>query len=137
MMSLSAHVKARPELLRAAKFLLVGGLNTAFGYSVFVGAHLLSQNSALAAVVSTIVGVVFNFLTTGKLVFGGAHRRQFLRFSLVYSVQVCLNIAVLALAERAGVHAMLAQIFILPCLAVGTYFALRNFVFDRPLEGQL
>jgi putative flippase GtrA len=136
MMSMVDHVKARPEMVRVLKFLVVGGLNTAFGYWVFVAVHLLGDNSAIAAIVSTIIGVVFNFMTTGRLVFGSAHSHQFLRFGLVYTGQVCVNIGLLALAQRWGIHAILAQLIILPCLAAGTYLALKHFVFDRPLEGQ-
>jgi putative flippase GtrA len=136
-MSVVAHIKARPEMMQIIRFICVGGLNTAFGYAVFFAVHWVSHSGAFAAIVSTVIGVGFNFLTTGKLVFGGAHSRQLARFCMVYSAQVGLNIALLALAEQAGLPTLIAQLIILPCLAVCTYLALRRFVFDRPLEGQL
>jgi putative flippase GtrA len=53
-----------------ARFLLVGALNTLFGYFLYGSLILIGINYKLAALLATIQGVLFNFQTTGRLVFG-------------------------------------------------------------------
>jgi putative flippase GtrA len=50
------------------RFLAVGVLNTAFGYALF--ALLVWAGVWYPAAASTIGGMIFNFNTTGRLVFG-------------------------------------------------------------------
>lgn len=51
------------------KFLLVGGLNTLFGYAVFAVLISTGLHYTIAVFIGTLIGVLFNFKTTGKLVF--------------------------------------------------------------------
>ena len=53
-----------------AKFLLVGVLNTLFGYFLYGSLILIGLNYKYAVLLATIIGVLFNFQTTGRLVFG-------------------------------------------------------------------
>ncbi|NCQ92050.1 MAG: hypothetical protein GPI94_15420 [Microcystis aeruginosa LG13-03] len=55
---------------RFVRFLLVGVLNTIFGYSLFAVLILIGLNYKYAVLIGTIQGVLFNFQTTGRLVFG-------------------------------------------------------------------
>lgn len=120
-----------PEVRRFAKFLLVGGLNTGFGYGVFVLVFLLTGKAPIAVIVSTLLGVCFNFLSTGKLVFNTIQPQRIVPFLLVYAAQLGLNILLLRILEQAGLPILLAQILILPVLAVASYLALRQFVFAQ------
>jgi putative flippase GtrA len=52
------------------RFLAVGVLNTAFGYAFFALLVWAGLWYPAAAAASTIGGIVFNFNTTGRLVFG-------------------------------------------------------------------
>ena len=52
------------------RFLLVGVLNTLFGYFSFATLIIIGLDYKLAALLATIIGVLFNFQTTGRLVFG-------------------------------------------------------------------
>jgi putative flippase GtrA len=84
-----------------------------------------------AVILGTILGLLFNFLSTGGVVFKNRAARLLPRFVAVYVVQMGLSVTALHLLERAGMHPLVAGAFILPPLAVFTYFALRHFVF-RP-----
>ena len=53
-----------------AKFLLVGVLNTLFGYFLYGSLILIGLDYKYAVLLATIIGVLFNFQTTGRLVFG-------------------------------------------------------------------
>lgn len=120
-----------PELRRFAKFLVVGGINTLIGYAIFAALILAGLPTPAAAIVGTILGVVFNFFSTGGIVFKNQAARLLPRFIAVYAVQMGLNVGALRLLENAGLHPLVAGALVLPPLAVFTYFALRAFVF-RP-----
>ena len=55
-----------PQFVR---FLLIGALNTIFGYTLFGAIYLTTARPNFAVVAATIFGVVFNFFSTGRLVF--------------------------------------------------------------------
>ena len=55
--------------IQFVKFLLVGALNTLFGYSVFAGLVYAGIAPMPALLLTYVVGVLFNFVTTGRLVF--------------------------------------------------------------------
>ena len=118
------------EAVRFGRFLLVGLLNTAVGYALFALFLLASDSTLVAAVGSTVLGALFNFRSIGALVFGD--RNGVLgRFLTVYAVQCLANIALLRLAAAAGVGPLIAEILILPLLAVASFLAMRGLVFAR------
>ena len=118
-----------PELRRFGLFLLVGGLNTLAGYAIFAALILLGLPTPAAIVIGTVLGVLFNFLSTGSVVFRNRAAGLLPRFVAVYAVQMGLNIAAMAGLARAGLHPLVAAAFVLPPLAVFTYLAMRRFVF--------
>lgn len=120
-----------PELRRFAAFLIVGGVNTLVGYGLFAALILLGLPTPAAAILGTILGLLFNFLSTGGLVFKKRSGQLLPRFIGVYVVQMGLNVAALRALEGAGLHPLVAGALVLPPLAIFTYFALKRFVF-RP-----
>lgn len=117
------------------RFLIVGGINTAFGYALFVGLILLGASRLTAVVAATALGVVFNFHTIGKHVFANRDLALLPRFLGVYTVQVCVNSIALTLLGRLGFHPLVAQALLVPFLAVSVYLALQRFVF-RPVRAR-
>lgn len=111
------------------RFVLVGALNTIFGYCVFLVAWLLTRNSLVALAIATIVGVAFNFLSTGALVFGSAHRRHVAGFVAIYGVLFLLNGAALRVFETAGLTAIWAQALLTAPMAALSYLLNSRFVF--------
>ena len=57
------------------KFLFVGGVNTVFGYSIFALFLFLGMHYAVATLFATILGILFNFKTTGVIVFNNKDNR--------------------------------------------------------------
>lgn len=116
---------------RLFKFLLIGGLNTAFGYSVFLIALRSGIHYALAAGIATTLGVLFNFKTTGRLVFGSKDHRRLPWFILVYLIVYVVNVIGLRIFLGFGVPAWMGGFFlILPC-AVLSYILNKNYVFRQ------
>lgn len=113
-------------------FLIAGGINTLFGYAVFSGLVLVGVLPHVAVVVSTVSGVLFNFLTIGT-VFRSRDPRRLPRFLLVYAAILGLNMALLDLGMRAALSPLLAQAVILPVFAL-TFLVMRRFVFAASPE---
>ena len=113
-------------------FLVAGGINTLFGYAVYGGQVLLGVLPHVAVAVSTVAGVLFNFLTTSA-VFRSRDLRKLPRFLAVYGVMLSLNILLLDLLMRAGLGPLIAQAVILPIFAL-TFRAMRRFVFAASPE---
>lgn len=115
-----------PQFLR---FVMVGVLNTGFGYSVFALLVWLGAPYQLATAISTLAGIAFNFQTTGRLVFSGAPWPRLIRFAAVYSLIYVLNISGITLFLRLGVNVYIAYALLIPPLAVLTYFMHKKLVF--------
>ena len=67
-------------------FLVVGGINTILGYAVFALLIYLGLHYALAVIIGTIVGILFNFKTTGGIVFKSKDNRLIFKFFAVYGI---------------------------------------------------
>ena len=123
---------ALPRLLR---FFVVGGVNTVFGYGAYALLLFVGFHYGWAALLGTIAGVLFNFFTTGRLVFGsGASRARLVRFVSVYAVVYVINVALLALLQRYGfgpwsVGPYAAGMILIVPIALVSYVLMRRFVF--------
>ena len=114
---------------RFLRFLIVGAINTVFGYSVFAALILLKVPYPVAAFLATVLGVLFNFKSYGRLVFGSHDNRLIFRFFGVYGVCYLLGLAPLAWAKAHGVPILLmAALCALPMAAIG-FLLNRRFVF--------
>ena len=80
-------------------FIMVGALNTLFGYVVFCLFIFLKMHYALSLFLATVIGVIFNFGTTGKIVFKNVDNKLFIRFVLVYAVLYLINVTFLKLCS--------------------------------------
>lgn len=101
------------------RFLVVGGINTLFSFAIYALLILLGLHYVLAALISTICGILFNFKTTGTLVFRNRDNRLLLRFFGVYAFTYLINIGLLKLFDMAGVGSLIAgAIIVLPMAVV-------------------
>lgn len=115
---------------RFLRFLIVGGLNTLFGYGLFyLSLAIMPTFSALA--VSTALAVLFNFMTTGSYVFGSRDPRRLLGFCSVYAVVFIYNAIGLAALQGLTVGPRVGGILLLPGAVVISYLLNRRYVFGR------
>jgi putative flippase GtrA len=115
--------------IQILRFLVVGGVNTVFGYSVFALFILLGLHYVLAALLAQICGILFNFKTTGTLVFKNKDNRLLLRFFGVYLFAYLLYIGLLKLFDMASVGSLVAGAIIVLPMAVVSFLLMRRFVF--------
>ncbi len=101
------------------RFLIVGGINTAFGYGIFALLIFLKVHYAIAALLATFLGVLFNFKTTGRLVFDSKDNRLIFKFVGVYGIIYAINTASLGVFNFFKVDMYLAgAVMILPMAMV-------------------
>lgn len=74
-------------------FLFVGSMNTVVGYCLYAFFIFLNIHYTLAVLLSTVIGVLFNFQTTGRIVFKNSSQMRIFRFIGVYAFLYILNIS--------------------------------------------
>jgi len=114
--------------IQFVKFILVGVLNTLFGYSVYSLFVYLNVHYAIASLISTLVGVLFNFKSIGLLVFNNSSNKLLLKFCAVYGVVYLINLFSLSILKNYFNLYVSAAMLVLP-LALVSFFLNRKFVF--------
>lgn len=111
------------------KFLFVGGLNTAFGYGIFALFIFLKFHFAVASFLSTVFGILFNFKTTGLIVFKNNDNHLIFRFFGAYAIVYGLNVCGLKLFKMVNFDMYLAGFILIFPMAVVSFFLMKKFVF--------
>jgi putative flippase GtrA len=101
-----------------ARFLAVGLLNTAVGYSIFALLVMLKLDPGAALFVATALGGLFNYFTTGKLVFLARGFGSLPLFLAVYGLTFLVNLWSLKMLLAAGLVPIAAQAILLPLMVV-------------------
>ena len=123
------HALLGKQVLR---FLFTGVINTFFGYAVYLIGLLFDLLPEVALAIATVVGAVFNYFTTSRLVFKHSKADRFPRFLLGYVVIYLVNAAFLRTLIYSGVDPSWAQLIALPLIAAFSFVIFRLFVF--PME---
>jgi len=115
------------------RFVLVGGLNTAFSYAIYAACIFLGLGYVLASAASMAGGILFSYRTTRRLVFdsGGS----LARFTACYLAIYCLTVAQLHLLDSFGVDPYLSGLIAAPVSALASFTLLRLVVFRNPRAG--
>jgi len=111
-------------------FLLVGGVNTLFGYLVFCVATYLGASASIALIISYICGITFNFYSTGHFVFGQTGKEKIVKFVMVYVLIFALNRLTLELLDQHLNSYYISQAIITPFIALLSFFSLKKIVFS-------
>jgi putative flippase GtrA len=122
----------RKHLVQFSKFLIVGMMNTAIGYSIFALFTLLGFGPSIALVLTYVVGVPVNYMTTGRLVFDSSRLRSFAFFLMSYIAIYCVNFGALTLLMQYQISQLLAQAILVPFIAVLSFVIFKTFVFRNP-----
>jgi putative flippase GtrA len=112
-----------------ARYIAVGLLNTAVGFSLYAIFIFSGLHYSLAVLLSTIMGVLFNFKTIGKIVFKNSGNHLLLRFIGVYTVTYFLNVMGLRIFDYFKIDMYLAGALILIPLAIISFILHKTFVF--------
>ncbi len=103
------------DQVRLLRFLAVGLINTAFGYTVFALLVLAGLGEQMALALAFALGVLWNYATHARLVFGTRGRGRILPYALAYAGIYALNAAFLKAATAGGLSPLMSQaILVLP-----------------------
>ncbi len=114
-------------------FLLTGVVNTAFGYSIFAIGIFIGLQSWLALMLSTVLGIIFNFKTIGILVFKSNDNTKFFKFLLAYAVLYCVSLLLVELCMRLGLSAYFSGFLALFPVAILSFYLNKIFVFHADI----
>ena len=112
------------------RFVFTGVLNTLFGYAVYAALVYTGVAPALALLLATIVGVLFNFVSFGTLAFKRLEARLLPRFLLAYAGIYLFNLLLLEAVQRyAGAGPIVGQLLCLFVVAPAAYLVLKTQVY--------
>ena len=123
---------------KPVKFLVVGAVNTVFGYSCYAGLLFIGLHYSLAALFGTLLGIAFNYLSTSRYVFNAssASSSRVIRFVLVYCLHYFINISCLWLLEQRGFNPYLSGLILIIPMAIVSYLLLNHLVYNEKPTGQ-
>lgn len=116
-------------LPQALRFVLVGGVNTAFSYVVYAACIFMGAGYALASAASMAIGIVFSHMTNGRLVFSGTSRGSLARFAASYLLVYGFTLLLLHALDRLGVDPYLSGLIVALPGAVVSFVLLKLLVF--------
>ena len=110
-----------PGAERVARFLVVGVLNTAFGYAVYAALVLLGTGAQIALAGQFALGILWNFVTHSRLVFGTRGLGRLPLYAAAYLAVWAMNALALAALMGAGLGPLVAQALLLPAVVALAY----------------
>lgn len=110
------------------RFLVVGVINTAFGYGLYAGLIWLGLDRYVAQAIGYALGTWFNYFTYSRGVFTGAGPAK-LRFALSYAGNYLINLAGLKLASHFMANPYLAGAITTLAVVILNYAVLKRLVF--------
>jgi putative flippase GtrA len=114
-----------------ARFIAVGLLNTAFGYGIFAALLYLGLHYVIALFIATISGILFNFKTTGRLVFKSNSNRLIFHFAGVYALIYAVHVCSLEILLGLGINVYWAGAMLILPMASFAFFLNKRFVFKN------
>jgi putative flippase GtrA len=122
-------------VLEGVRFVLVGGVNTAFSYAIYAAFIFIGAGYALASAASMAGGILFSYKTTRSLVFLGANRGSLLRFVACYALVYAFAVLLLEVLGSFGVDPYVSGLIVAVPGAVLSFSLMKLFVF-RPQGGE-
>ncbi|MFH1968366.1 MAG: GtrA family protein [bacterium] len=110
-------------------FLFIGGINTLFGYGFFSLFLFLGLHYSIAALFGTILGILFNFKTTGIFVFRSHNNLLIYKFFAVYVAIYFFNVVGLYLFDMVYIRAYVAGAILILPMACLSFVLNKKFVF--------
>jgi putative flippase GtrA len=111
------------------RFLVVGGINTVFGYCMYALFIFIGLHFAIAVLLAQISGIIFNFNTTGIFVFNNTQPALIFRFTGVYTITYLVNVLFLKIFAQINYNMYLAGAILVLPIAFLSFFLNKTFVF--------
>lgn len=112
------------------KFLFVGALNAAFSYTIYALFLWIGLIPNVALFFQYIIGVLWNFKTTGIIVFKNHDNRLIFKFITSYVITFCVNSILLNILIR-FINEYLAQALLILPVAILSFLIFKFWVFKK------
>lgn len=117
---------------RFFRFIVVGIINTLFGVGVYSLLLYWGISYVWAIFIGTVIGVLFNFKTTGRLVFGCRENRFLFKFIISYVIGYVVNLLIVRfLIMYIGFNSYWSGYIAIPIVAILSFFLQRYWVFKK------
>jgi putative flippase GtrA len=116
---------------RFIRYLMAGGVNTLFGYSVFALLVYIGADHYIAIFFSSIAGILFNFQTFGVLVFRNNSRRLIWKFVAVYCFLYLVNVTLLYFLVALSINVYVSNAIAVMFTAGIGFYLNRRYVFSK------
>lgn len=116
---------------KVVRFFLVSGLNTIFGYGLFALLIYVGLHYALVTFITTVITLLFNFKTTGLLVFKNNKNGLIFKFVGVSGIRYIVTVLFLAVFKNFGINEYIGQAILIVPLGFFGYFLNHFFVFNK------
>lgn len=114
------------------RYIIVGVVNTSFGYGVYWSFLQLDFNFTVAAFFSTVLGIIFNYFTIGNFVFESKiDTNIFFKFLLSYGLRYLLSIGGIAFFHFYGMSYEIAGAVMILLNAIIGFFLHKYLVFKK------
>lgn len=130
------EVNSRTNAVRElGRFLVVGIVNTAFGYGIFwLGLHALGLSAPVSNALSYAISLCLSFVLTRTFVFRDNGKRSggaAWRFIAAFAIAFAVNQAVLWILLRLSLRAEIAQLCAMASYTIVFFGLNKFFVFQR------
>src|SRR5688500_12369078 len=105
---------------RGVKFLLMGLVNSLFGYACYALCTYLGLGYFWSTAIAMICGTIFNYLTSRTVVFRG-WRGSFLKYAASYGIVLAVSVACLHGFDSLGIDPYLGGILVAIPAAATSY----------------
>lgn len=117
------------------KYLFVGFMNTVFSYMVYAIIVTITNRPTFSLALSYIIGILFNFQTTGRIVFKNKNNTLIIKFFLSYLTTFFINRYMLELlVNTMNMDKYLSQALLVFPIAMISFTILKFFVFPEKKE---
>src|SRR3981081_3703958 len=95
---------------QATRFVVTGGINTAFSYGIYALCIFLGAGYAIASGVSIVCGVLFSYKTTSAVVVGRGYSGSLVRYLGSYVIVYLFSVLILKTMNEFGINPSLAAV---------------------------
>ena len=113
------------------RFIFIGGINTVFGLGVYCLMIWIGFSYIWATLISQILGVLFNFMTTGTLVFENSDKKLIFKFVFSYVLTYFINVGINRVLQLVfGLNEYFSGIIAIIVSALISFLILKFFVYN-------
>ena len=113
------------------KFLIIGSINTLLGYTVYALFIINNVDYKIAITIATIIGVIFNYISTGRFVFRYSGFDRIIPFILTYIVTYLINLLLVSFLLVFGLSELFSGAIALVPVSILTFYLLSKHVYYR------